>query len=89
MRHTLKRNSCHIGCCLESCIRASPIIRLWNEGDYGAPKAKILTLIALQNTPYNVGYDLNHESPATRYFSKRVLCSIGWKNTKLMAFALI
>ena len=51
----------------------SPIIRLWNEGDYGAPKSENPYANSIAKHPYNVGYDLNHESPATRYFSKRVM----------------
>ena len=45
------------------------IIRLWNEGDYGAPKSENPYANSIAKHPYNVGYDLNHESPATRYFS--------------------
>ncbi len=51
----------------------SPIIRLWNEGEYGAPKSENPYANSIAKHPYNVGYDLNHESPATRYFSKRVM----------------
>ena len=51
----------------------SPIIRLWNEGDYGPPTSKNPYANTVAKHPYNVGYDLNHESAATRYFSKRVM----------------
>ena len=51
----------------------SPIIRLWNEGDYGAPTSENPYANSIAKHPYNVGYDLNHESAATRYFSKRVM----------------
>jgi glycosidase len=51
----------------------SPLIRLWNEGDYGAPTSQNPYANQLPKHPFNVGYDLNHESAATRYFSKRVM----------------
>ena len=51
----------------------SPIVRLWNEGDYGAPTSENPYANPIPKHPYNVGYDLNHESSATRYFSKRVM----------------
>ena len=51
----------------------SPLIRLWNEGDYGAPTTDNPYANPVAKHPFNVGYDLNHESTATRYFSKRVM----------------
>lgn len=51
----------------------SPIIRLWNEGNYGAPTSENPYANPIAKHPFNVGYDLNHESAATRYFSKRVM----------------
>jgi glycosidase len=51
----------------------SPIIRLWNQGDYGDPTSENPYANSIAKHPYNVGYDLNHESAATRYFSKRVM----------------
>jgi len=51
----------------------SPIIRLWNEDDYGAPTNQNPYANPIAKHPFNVGYDLNHESAATRYFSKRIM----------------
>lgn len=60
---------------------ASPIIRLYNEGDYGAPTEEnpYANADADPNTdgyqarhPYNVFYDLNHESPAMKYYLDKV-----------------
>ena len=51
----------------------NPIVRLWNEGDYGAPTSENPYANPIAKHPYNVGYDLNHESSVTRYFSKRVM----------------
>jgi glycosidase len=51
----------------------SPLVRMYNEGDYGRPTA--------QNPWYNItdpnpvfswGYDFNHARPATQYFVDRV-----------------
>jgi len=59
----------------------SPLVRLWNEGDYGAPTAQNPYLNPDQNPnmdgyqakhDFNVGYDFNHESVATQYFVDRV-----------------
>ena len=51
----------------------NPIARLWNEGDYGNPTSDNPYLNVSPTHPFNVGYDLNHESPITRYYSKRVM----------------
>ena len=51
----------------------SPIIRLWNDGNYGAPTSENPYANPIAKHPFNVGYDLNHESAATRHFSKRVM----------------
>ncbi len=51
----------------------SPLVRLWNTGDYGAPTSENPYLNTSARHPFNVGYDFNHESPMTRYFSKRVM----------------
>lgn len=50
----------------------SPLVRLWNEGDYGKPTPDNPYLNVYAKHPYNVGYDFNHESAATRYFRNRV-----------------
>lgn len=50
----------------------SPLVRLWNEGNYGKPTADNPYLNVDAKHPFNVGYDFNHESQATRYFRNRV-----------------
>lgn len=50
----------------------SPLVRLWNTGDYGAPTAENPYLNTVARHDYNVGYDFNHESYATKYFVDRV-----------------
>ncbi len=51
----------------------SPLVRLWNTGEFGSPTAENPYLNTSARHPFNVGYDFNHESPVTRYFSKRVM----------------
>ena len=51
---------------------ASPLVRLWNEGDYGKPTAENPYLNTEPRHDFNVGYDFNHESKATQYFVDRV-----------------
>ena len=51
----------------------NPLVRLWNEGDYGTPTAENPYFNQNATHPYNVGYDFNHESAATKYYSKRVM----------------
>lgn len=51
----------------------SPLVRLWNEGDYGQPTAENPYLnIESPNETYSWGYDFNHESQATKYYVDRV-----------------
>ena len=50
----------------------SPLVQLWNEGNYGAPTAENPYLNTVAKHPFNVGYDFNHESYATKYFVDRV-----------------
>ncbi len=50
----------------------SPLVRLWNEGDYGKPTSDNPYLNVDAKHPYNVGYDFNHESSSTQYFRNRV-----------------
>jgi 1,4-alpha-glucan branching enzyme len=50
----------------------SPIVRMWNEGDYGKPTAENPYANTEARHPGNVGYDLNHESKATQYYVDRV-----------------
>nr|WP_236252813.1 alpha-amylase family glycosyl hydrolase [Echinicola sp. 20G] len=44
----------------------SPFVRLYNEGDYGAPTADNPWLNTIATHPFNVGYDFNHESEYTQ-----------------------
>ncbi|GAB3655301.1 hypothetical protein GCM10028791_26450 [Echinicola sediminis] len=44
----------------------SPFVRLYNEGDYGAPTEENPWLNPTATHPYNVGYDFNHESTYTK-----------------------
>ncbi|MFP4046620.1 MAG: alpha-amylase family glycosyl hydrolase [Bacteroidales bacterium] len=50
----------------------SPLVRLWNEGDYGKPTPENPYLNVEPKHDFNVGYDFNHESAATQYFVDRV-----------------
>jgi 1,4-alpha-glucan branching enzyme len=51
----------------------SPLVRLWNEGDYGQPTTDNPYLnISSPNPDYSWGYDFNHESQATQYYVDRV-----------------
>ncbi|MDZ7660088.1 alpha-amylase family glycosyl hydrolase [Fodinibius sp.] len=50
----------------------SPLARLWNDGDYGKPTAQNPYLNREPKHDFNVGYDFNHESQATKYFVDRV-----------------
>lgn len=50
----------------------SPLVRLWNNGDYGAPTAENPYLNTQARHDFNVGFDFNHESKATQYFVDRV-----------------
>jgi glycosidase len=49
----------------------SPLIRLYNEGEYGAPTPENPWANPLARHPFNVYYDLNHESAATQYWLDR------------------
>jgi len=46
----------------------SPFVRLYNDGDYGAPTSDNPWLNRVAKHPFNVGYDFNHESPYTKAF---------------------
>ncbi len=50
----------------------SPLVRLWNEGDYGNPTSENPYLNTQPRHDFNVGYDFNHESQSTKYFVDRV-----------------
>ncbi len=44
----------------------SPFVRLYNDGDYGAPTPDNPWLNRVAKHPFNVGYDFNHESKYTQ-----------------------
>lgn len=46
----------------------NPYVRLYNDGDYGAPTPDNPWLNRTARHPFNVGYDFNHESPYTKAF---------------------
>ncbi len=46
----------------------NPLVRLYNDGDYGAPTADNPWLNRVAKHPFNVGYDFNHESEYTKAF---------------------
>lgn len=51
----------------------NPLVKLWNTGDFGNPTSENPYFNTTARHPFNVGYDFNHESEATRYYSKRVM----------------
>ncbi len=50
----------------------SPLVRMYNVGGYGEPTPDNPWFNVTPKHDFNVGYDMNHESSSTRYFSKRV-----------------
>jgi 1,4-alpha-glucan branching enzyme len=46
----------------------SPMVRLYNDGDYGAPTEDNPWFNRVAKHPFNVGYDFNHESSYTKTF---------------------
>lgn len=50
----------------------SPMVRLYNDGQYGAPTAQNIWFNREAKHPFNVGYDFNHESRFTQRFIDRV-----------------
>jgi 1,4-alpha-glucan branching enzyme len=46
----------------------NPFVRLYNDGDFGAPTLDNPWLNREAKHPFNVGYDFNHESPYTKAF---------------------
>lgn len=51
----------------------SPLVRLYNDGDYGAPTSDNPWLNRAARHDYNVGYDFNHESQFTKNYVDRVV----------------
>jgi glycosidase len=46
----------------------NPMVRLYNDGDYGAPTEDNPWFNRVAKHPFNVGYDFNHESAYTKSF---------------------
>lgn len=46
----------------------NPMVRLYNEGDYGRPLPENPWFNVEATHPFSVGYDFNHESPYTQRF---------------------
>jgi 1,4-alpha-glucan branching enzyme len=46
----------------------NPMVRLYNDGDYGAPTLDSPWFNRVATHPFNVGYDFNHESKYTKAF---------------------
>lgn len=51
----------------------NPLVRLWNDDNYGAPTDQNPFFNRVARHPFNVGYDMDHENPKTREYSKRVM----------------
>ena len=51
----------------------SPLVRMYNQGGYNAPTPDNPWANPVAKHDFNVGYDLNHESAATRRWAKRVI----------------
>jgi len=50
----------------------SPLVRLYASDHYGPPTEENPWFNVTPRHPFNVGYDMNHESPYTQYFVDRV-----------------
>jgi 1,4-alpha-glucan branching enzyme len=80
-KQNLKRliDSCHargiaviIDMVLNHSFGQSPMVRQYATGDYGPPTDDNLWFNRIERHPFNVGYDMNHESKYTKDFVKRV-----------------
>ncbi len=49
-----------------------PLVQMYFDQNSGEPSAENPWFNEVATHPFNVGYDFNHESPATKYFVKRV-----------------
>jgi len=84
-RNELKRlvDSCHargmaviLDIALNHSFGQNPMVRMYFDpsiGQYGEPTAQSPWFNQQPKHDFNVGYDFNHESQATKYFTKRVL----------------
>ncbi|MCD8742278.1 alpha-amylase [Mucilaginibacter roseus] len=58
---------------LNHAFGSSPMVRMYFDQSTGKPTASNPWFNVDAKHPFNVGYDFNHESAATRYFSKNVM----------------
>lgn len=58
---------------LNHAFGSSPMVRMYFDQNTGKPSSLSPWFNVDAKHPFNVGYDFNHESPATRYFSKNVM----------------
>jgi hypothetical protein len=76
-------DSCHrrgiavvLDIALNHAFGQNPMVRLYFDpqaGDFGQPTPESPWFNPVPKHDFNVGFDFNHESPATRYFSKRAI----------------
>jgi 1,4-alpha-glucan branching enzyme len=76
-------DSCHrrgiaviLDIALNHAFGQNPMVRLYFDpqaGNFGQPTPESPWFNPIPKHDFNVGFDFNHESPATRYFSKRVI----------------
>jgi len=50
----------------------SPLVRLYSSGDFGPPTEENPWFNVEPRHPFNVGFDMNHESAATKHYIDRV-----------------
>lgn len=58
---------------LNHAFGSNPLVRMWNDGEFGSPTNDNPYLNRTAKHDFNVGYDFDHESPVTRRYSKRVM----------------
>jgi 1,4-alpha-glucan branching enzyme len=58
---------------LNHAFGSSPMVRMYFDNGSNKPTATSPWFNVDPTHPFNVGYDFNHESPATRYFAKNVM----------------
>jgi len=58
---------------LNHAFGSNPLVRMWNDGEFGSPTNENPYLNRTAKHDFNVGYDFDHESPVTRRYSKRVM----------------
>ncbi len=58
---------------LNHAFGSSPMVRMYFDQTAGKPSANSPWFNVDATHPFNVGYDFNHESPATKFFAKNVM----------------